>query len=376
MKNFYVNLCLLGISFGMVAQNVNIPDPVFKAVLLATVEINTDNNKSEISIQEALAYKGQINVCTSAVASIKGIEAFVNITELIVFGNNINDMDLSKNTALTTLDCSSNKLTSLDLTNNTALTSISIPSNQISSIDLSKNLALTQLYCGGNIITNLDLSKNTALKSLYCSTNQISNLDLSNNKLLATISCGKNKLTHLDVSSNKALSELDFQGNQISSINLSQNIILSKLTCKANQLTSLDISKNPLRNLDITSNQIASIDLSKSKSLQYFYGKNNLLERLDLSAISSLIKMECGSNPNLVCIQALNTQSKVGWIKDASQMYSENCATITDIDQGFIDIPKTLLKSYTMDGREVGADYKGFVVYIYSDGSIQKMIKE
>lgn len=54
---------------------------------------------------------------------------------------------MSKNTALTTLDCYGTQITTLDVSHNTAL-------------DLSKNTALTTLVCGYNQLTELDVSNN------------------------------------------------------------------------------------------------------------------------------------------------------------------------------------------------------------------------
>jgi Leucine-rich repeat (LRR) protein len=59
-------------------------------------------------------------------------------------------LDVSKNTALTNLDCTNNQLTSLDITKNTALTKLNCSSNQLTSLDVSKNTALTQLGCYNN----------------------------------------------------------------------------------------------------------------------------------------------------------------------------------------------------------------------------------
>ena len=39
-------------------------------------------------------------------------------------------------------------------------------------MDLSKNIALTDLNCGKNQLTSLDVSKNSALTYLYCGGNK------------------------------------------------------------------------------------------------------------------------------------------------------------------------------------------------------------
>ena len=64
------------------------------------------------------------------------------------------------------MEVNGNQLTNLDLSKNTALTHLIVGSNQLTSLDLSKNTALTRLEVNGNQLTNLDLSKNSKLVNL------------------------------------------------------------------------------------------------------------------------------------------------------------------------------------------------------------------
>ena len=50
-------------------------------------------------------------------------------------------------------------------------------------MDVSKNTALTELVCSSNQLTNLDVSKNTALTELDCSLNDLVSLDVSSTDL-------------------------------------------------------------------------------------------------------------------------------------------------------------------------------------------------
>ena len=59
---------------------------------------------------------------------------------------------MSKNTALTELDCNRNRLTTLDVSKNTALTDLSCDNNQLTTLDVSTNTALTRLDCRRNQI--------------------------------------------------------------------------------------------------------------------------------------------------------------------------------------------------------------------------------
>ncbi len=97
-----------------------------------------------------------------------------NIKSLYSMRNNLTSLDVSKNTALTELNCSINNLTSLDVSKNTKLTLLSCYDNNLTSLDVSKNTALKFLCCDDNNLTSLDVSKNTKLTLLYCNSNNFS----------------------------------------------------------------------------------------------------------------------------------------------------------------------------------------------------------
>jgi hypothetical protein len=128
-------------------------------------------------------------------------------TEVIIYGlvtrfrsfatyphNTIKLLDVSKNTALTNLDCNGcTGLTSLDLSKNTALTYLDCSDcTGLTSLDLSKNTALTTLYFSGcTNLTSLDVSKNTALTTLYCNDcTGLLSLNIRNTAMLENLNIG------------------------------------------------------------------------------------------------------------------------------------------------------------------------------------------
>ena len=58
--------------------------------------------------------------------------------------------------------------------------------------------ALTSLYCSGNQLTELDVSKNRALNSLYCGSNQLTSLNVAGCSLLSMINFSRNKICGAD----------------------------------------------------------------------------------------------------------------------------------------------------------------------------------
>jgi len=97
----------------------------------------------------------------------------------------LTNIDVSNNTALTSLSISSTLLTSLDVSNNTALTTLNCSTNQLTSLDVSNNIALTTLYCHNNQLTSLDVGNNTALTYLWCGNNQLSCIQVNQTQLNA-----------------------------------------------------------------------------------------------------------------------------------------------------------------------------------------------
>ena len=211
-----------------------------------------------------------IYTLTSQTVTIQG-----DVTWLYCNGNQLTDLDVSKNTALTVLVCSNNQLTALDLSHNTAL---------------------TWLNCDENKLTALDLSHNTALKSLNCSYNQLTALDVSNTAL-TQLWCFKNQLTALDLSQNTALTWLDCDGNQLTTLDVSKNTALTKLLCNTNQLTALDVSKNTaLTSLGCAYNHLTALDVSQNTSLTTLYCSKNQLTALDVSKNTALTTLACSGN--------------------------------------------------------------------------------
>ena len=304
---------------GIAIIEENFPDRNFRSFLLrepygkdGTI---TNEEIESITSMSLTTFSGG----SYAISDLKGIEYFSALTNLKLRGcSNLTSIDLSKNTALDSLEIVNCRLTSLDLTKNTALTYLDCSNNQLTSLDLSNNTALSILNCASNQLTSLDVSKIVALTSLDCSNNQLTSLNLSNAVALTSIICSGNHLTCLDLSSNAALTRLDCSNNQLTSLDLpnsselisincttnrltslyvSGNVALTSLDCASNQLTSLDVSKNTaLTRLDCYTNQLTSLDVSNNLALTRLVCSNNRLTRLDVSKNTVLINLACTYN--------------------------------------------------------------------------------
>ena len=179
-----------------------------------------------------------IYTLTSQTVTITGDVTYFGCSD-----NQLKALDVSKNTALTTLFCSNNQLTELDVSKNSKLTDLTCRSNPLTALDVSKNTELTTFICWKNQLTALDVSKNTALTWLDCSYNQLTALDVSKNTALRTLDCSYNQLTALDVSQNTALTSLDCSYNQLAALDVSKYTELGTLNCRSNQIKGEEMTR-------------------------------------------------------------------------------------------------------------------------------------
>ncbi|MBL0047470.1 MAG: leucine-rich repeat domain-containing protein [Bacteroidetes bacterium] len=278
------------------AQNVLIPDSIFKSVLVNNSAINT-NGDTEIQLSEAVAFAGILEIGSAGINDLTGIEAFTQLSYLDCSFNMLTSLDLSVNTTLTKLYCSYNQLTSLYLPASASIVELYCDSNQLTSLDLSANTAITVLNCGHNQLTSLDLSANTAITVLNCGHNQLTSIDMSNNSAIAELHCGHNQLTSLDLSANNSITHLSCSRNLLTVLNVSTNIAITQLFCDHNHLTSLDLSSNTfLTQLFCDGNSLLNLDLSANTAITYISCAVNQISNLDLSANTALVYLNCFSN--------------------------------------------------------------------------------
>lgn len=259
----------------------NFPDNNFRNYLLSQ-SYGKDGKISESEIQNAKI----INIYGMNIRSLKGIEYFTALTDLICSNNQLTSLDISKNTALTLLYCGVNQLTNLDVSKNTALMKLDCEYNQLVNLNVSKNTALTRLSCYNNPLTALDVSKNTALTDLCCSYCQITTLDVTKNRELTELDCSENQLISLNVTNNTMLTRLWCYENQLAVLDVSNNTMLTQLRCGDNQLTTIDVSKNTkLTELGCSHNLLLALDVSRNTSLTYISCQRNKIMEKEMNIL-------------------------------------------------------------------------------------------
>lgn len=147
---------------GVEVNEENFPDTVFRNCV--SIYFDKDKNgyisDEEIAVTTEFYVDGALPANNGGVYSLQGVEYLMSLETFFCYNNSkLTELDVSKNTALTYLDCRSTSITNLDI---------------------SKNTALTTLYCDSTMITSLNLSNNTALTMLTCSDTNIPYVDLTN----------------------------------------------------------------------------------------------------------------------------------------------------------------------------------------------------
>ena len=296
MRIYYI-ITLIFLSGIAHAQIVNIPDANFKTALLNHSPVIDTNGDGEIQVSEAEVVL-KLHLEHKQIASLEGVQNFINLEDLNCHGNALTILDISQNQNLKKLRCSWNQLTNLDI---------------------SQTLNLESLVVYHNELTDIDVSEHFYLEVLSVSNNPLTVLDVTNNPNLKNLSCNDAQLTSLDVSQNLNLTSLGISDNDFTNIDLSNNSKLISLGCSRTQLTNLDLSNNPsLFTLTCTSNTtLITLNIKNGNNINMPY-------------------MDAEFNPNLQCIEVDDVtvanarhcyrgDPMVGWCKDATAMYSEDC---------------------------------------------------
>ena len=360
MKKTLLFLGVIFLGFSQ-AQNVTIPDANFKNYLLADTAINT-NADTEISLAEAQAFTGSLLINGLSIADLTGIEAFVNITRLDCYSNNLTALDVSNNLALTRLHCASNQITTLDISANTQIVDIQCHNNGVLNelnIANGNNYNFTYMKAYGNSLSCIQIDAGytppsdvgvfspgwtkggIAQYNADCATlNQIVTIPDANFKsyLVNNSSINLNGDTEISVAEAQATTQLLINGLSISDVTgIEAFTNLTRLDCYTNNLTAIDVSNNlALTRLHCADNQIETLDISANTLITDIQCHNNgVLYELNIANgnNSNMNWMKAYGNPSLTCIQvdagfsppANSGPFVAGWTIDGQTSYSVNC---------------------------------------------------
>ncbi|MCT4586886.1 MAG: T9SS type A sorting domain-containing protein [Carboxylicivirga sp.] len=259
------------------AQIVLFKDIKFKDAILSKYPDIDSNGNKEIELYEAREFKGTIDVGSTGITDLKGIEAFKNVTGL---------------------KCSLNRLTSIDLSSNKNLTSLQIYDNELEELDLSHCTLLVEVDCRSNNLQKINLQNCSSLERLLCQENQLKAINLEAQKNLIHLECSDNLLEHLNLSVCKRLSWLDCKDNNIYNLSFNRNPELGTVDCRNNKLKALSFSSNPkLWQLIASDNHLLSLDLTANPKIFNLEIENNHLNSLKIPyATLSSDWLKCNNN--------------------------------------------------------------------------------
>ncbi|MCB0852034.1 MAG: hypothetical protein KDD63_07435 [Bacteroidetes bacterium] len=266
-----------------IGMYVSIPDAHFEAELIEQ-GIDSDGviNQKILKTDAEKVTRLDLNLSShfGEISDLTGIEEFINITFLSAVGQEIQEIDLSSNTALDTLLLSGNSLEKLDIRKNPNLILLDAQSNELTSIKgLSDAKNLKKVNLSFNYFEEFSID-NQSIEALLISHNLLTSIDIEGALNLKNVMLTSNQLTALDLQTNLMLETLLLSDNKLSNIHLEYNFHLTHLYISSNSLTGLDVSRNQKlidlradRNPDLTcikianSQEIPTVSLSDHQEL-------------------------------------------------------------------------------------------------------------
>lgn len=362
------NINAQSLTYPVAIDATNFPDQYFRAWVAGTsVDKNADGYLSQTEANAITTINSISNF--SNITTYKGIEYF---SQLVTFntGNpcaNLENLDLTKNVALESVQIYSDNFTTLDLSKNTALKNLAIFGNYsdnslFTSLDLSNNTALKTLqlrncYALSSLnlpntnsltdirlkdlgIASIDLSNNTSVSWLELCLDSVSNVDLSSNVLLSNVSVAGKNINEIEFPISTTLKTLTIGGNMnttrsLTSIDLSNLTALTTLAIKRTSIAPLDLSNNiNLRSLNVSQNyNLTTLDLSHNVNLtgELNLEQNNFTE-LDVSYLTGVTKLVCFQN----YLTSLNVPSSLTSLNCSNNLLSSldvsNCTLLSDLN--------------------------------------------
>ena len=308
-----------------------------------------------------------LDVSNTNINDLTGIESFISLITLNVSNNNLQTINLSKNTLLENLNIEDNQLGVLNLSYIPDLVNLNASGNQLFSLNVQNGN--NSNFIGFDATNNTDLTcvlvdddnnipsvftNNVDVQTSFSHTNctiytaipdanfegvlwdlgyddidgdgqvpkdviyEITSLEIYSKNisdlsgiedftLLEKLACYNNLISTVDLSQNTKLKELNISNNELTTLDLRTNIALEEVTCSGNNLNTVNvIGLTNLTYLESYSNQLNNIDINSNSALEYLDLGNNDLTILDVSNNGNLKNLRVYSNSSLTDIDLSN----------------------------------------------------------------------
>lgn len=299
-----------------------IPDPVLRDSIRSQVAKGAET----LTNIEAAKYTGILSL-RGIEKSLKGLEFFSGITQLLLSYSQIETFDavpfkdltylyLENNSKMTSVNLAGlEKLEELQLNYCRALENfdmtklpssikvLSIKSLKLTSIDISSMPLLERLSCEQNSITSIAITNNTVIKSISCGSNKLESLSVAGCTNLQRLTAGSNNsLASVDISGCQSLETLALMNTRISEIDVQPiRNSLKILTLSQCPISSIDLNGcYKLEQLSLNGTQVnGDISFPSCVNLQRFRIENTNVKTLDLSHNPQLFEIHCYDVPNI-----------------------------------------------------------------------------
>ncbi|MDA9070284.1 T9SS type A sorting domain-containing protein [Arenitalea sp.] len=203
-------------------------------------DIDTSGD-GEITLNEAAAYAGTLDLSNQDITDIEGLQAFTSVTEINLSGNNISDLSVlfgSNAVVLTNKQAEFKTVTSSSFS---ALLVLDVSYNSLTSIDVSEITTLVELNCSNNLLNSLNIKNgnNAILTTFEASNNtalsciQVDNVADASSGLGSYSAWNKDTFAIYSEDCSSALSTDD--NNLITSLSIFPNPVKDVITVNAKQ---------------------------------------------------------------------------------------------------------------------------------------------
>ncbi|WP_299713206.1 hypothetical protein [uncultured Tenacibaculum sp.] len=274
---------------------INFPDPNFKQALLNNSPVIDTDGDGEICIDEAeAAYL--IIAPFKNISNTSGIEYFINVDGINLQANNIESIDLSRNTKLGNLQINGNRLTELNLDNNTRLNLLNFHHNNISEMVLGNHPQLRNVFGTNNKLTSFKVYNSPQLWNLQLDDNLLVNLDITGAPNLDNLTLTSNRLTEIDLSTNLELIGLQVDDNPLNKLDIKDNTKLNIIYARRTNIESINVTN---------CENVSKLFISDNPNLKeaYLSGEHDFYANLDaFTGTSRKIRLNGCPSLRFVCV--------------------------------------------------------------------------
>jgi Leucine-rich repeat (LRR) protein len=204
----------------------------------STIDTSGDG---EITLNEAAAYTGTLDLSGQDITDIEGLQAFTSVTEINLSGNNISDLSVLFGSNAVVLTNKQAEFKTVASSSFSALLVLDVSYNSLTSIDVSEITTLVELNCSNNLLNSLNIKNgnNAILTTFEASNNtalsciQVDNVADASSGLGSYSAWNKDTFAIYSEDCSSALSTVD--NNLIPSLSIFPNPVKDVITVNAKQ---------------------------------------------------------------------------------------------------------------------------------------------